>query len=314
MMKTENNLEFLVHYIFPPTVLIFGLVGNLLGIYIMLRRRHFPSRFMFVNLFIFDSIYLINLLVNYLEVSFGVTITISSSMSCKIQNYFSYSLATISPMILAFISCERFFEIKYPVKELSFGKRKIQIIYLGVILFFNILFYLPFPILVDKFSIRDEAHHYVMCSFINSILVTVLSYMDLINRVVVPFLLMLICSVSLLVSLRSNRVLNNRNLVITSVTLNLVNILLTVPILLHSFFSISEFSFTLTLYIFYVSYAINFYILVLTDSLIRSQLLILLKLKTSNDQDYQISYTQIQYIPSELSTEIMEISENQIRY
>lgn len=311
-MKTESNFEFFVHYIFPPLVLIVGLVGNTLGILTLLRKRlvSFPSRFMFCCLFLFDSIYLINMLVNYLEVAFGMMITISSSFSCKIQNYFSYSLATISPMILVFISSERYLEIKHPIKQFMFRKKKIQLIYLSVILFFNVFFYLPFPILVDKFTIKDEVNHYVMCSFINSILVTVLSYMDLINRVIIPFILMLVCSVLLLACLYSQSVFNNKNLVVTSVLLNLTNIILTLPILLNSFLSISDFSFTFTLYIFYSSYAINFYLLILSNSLVRNELLVLLKLKSCNDEDYQIRYLQIQCVSSEFNTDATEITVN----
>lgn len=310
-MKTEDGFEYFTHYILPPFVLVLGIFGNILGLSILLRKRlaGLPSRNMFCFLLLFDSIYLTNFLINYLEVSFGIVITTTSSITCKIQSYFSYSLATISPMILVFITFERYFEIIYPITLIR--NKRIQLIYLITILIFNLIFYLPFPILVDKISIKDDLDHYVMCSFFNSAVITiVLSYMDLTNRIIIPFGSLIICSILLIVSIMKsgNQHLNSKDLTKTSIVLNLFNILLALPVLLNSFLNISEFSFTFTLYLFYSSYAINFYIILLTNSLIRNEILVLLKVKPPIEESFQ-RYLQINnsFARNEC-TEVMEIS------
>jgi hypothetical protein len=298
------DLEFLVNYLLPPVILSFGMFGNLIGLKLLLHTRFqlMPSRSMFIYLFIFDAIYLLNLLVTYLEVTFGITITILTTITCKLQNYFSYSLASISPMILIFISLQRYFEIKYPNKQLLLTNNRVQLTYLISIIIFNLIFYLPFPILVQKFQIKDEQNQIIICSFISSGLVTFLTYMDLVNRVICPFILMIILIILLIKPLLFNNNNNNNNnnnenhnLIITSIFLNIYNIFLTLPILLNSFFSINEFSFSFTLYVFYVSYAVNFYIILATNSSIRNEFLVMFKCsKPTMTSMNQIIYDRIE--------------------
>jgi hypothetical protein len=294
------DLEFLVNYLLPPVILSIGMFGNFIGLKLLLHTRFqlMPSRNMFIYLFIFDTIYLLNLLVTYLEITFGVTITILTTITCKLQNYFSYSLASISPMILIFISLQRYFEIKYPNKQLFLTNTHVQLTYLISIIIFNLIFYLPFPILVQKFQIKDEQNHLIICSFISSGLVTFLTYMDLVNRVIFPFILMIILIILLIKSLLFNNNNNNNenhNLIITSIFLNIYNIFLTLPILLNSFFSINEFSFSFTLYVFYISYAVNFYIILATNSSIRNEFLIMFKCsKPTMTSMNQIIYDRIE--------------------
>ena len=64
---------------------------------------------------------------------------------------------------------------------------------------------------------------------------------------------------------------------------------------MNSFFSINEFSFSFTLYVFYVSYAVNFYIILATNSSIRNEFLIMFKCsKPTMTSMNQIIYDRIE--------------------
>jgi hypothetical protein len=147
-METEN-FEYFTHHVLPLVILIVGLFGNSIGLKVLLHNtiNSMILKRMYCFLLFFDLIYLTNLLVNYLEASYELTITITSSITCKIHNYFSNTFASISPMILAYISFERFIETKSPNLSEKLRSRKFQFAYLAVILIFNLIFYLPVPIL-----------------------------------------------------------------------------------------------------------------------------------------------------------------------
>lgn len=321
-MKKDTYFQFFIFFLLPPVILVLGFFGNITGVIVMRSKRLVPmaTRRMYSYLFFFDSIYLIHLVINYLELSYGIDITFKSSEACKAHIYLNYSLATISPMILVYISIERYVEIKYPAKRFVMRKNKLQIIYLTVVAGVNLLFYLPFPILIDQNIMIDDENHFIMCSFKDATIDIILSYMDLVNRVILPFVLMIICSCLLTYSIFKSRqkvIVNyasNDNhtfkkdlkLSVTSVLLNLIYVLFCLPISINDFANFSEFNFTLTLYIFYMTYAVNFYIVLMFNSLVRREFLILFRLRSAHEQTYVVRYIQID--SSRQSNQLTEIN------
>ena len=108
--------------------------------------------------------------------------------------------------------------------------------------------------------------------------------MDLANLFLMPFLLMLLFSILLIIAIfisRSTINLNNtarqmrkrRKDIKVSISLlfmNLLFALLNLPVVIFSFFlPFNSDSYTFLLYIYYISCAVNFYILLLTNSLFR---------------------------------------------
>lgn len=89
-----------------------------------------------------DSIYLLTIIRYYLSESYDHDLTSISKVYCKIYYYISYSLSTISPMMLVFISAERIASIKFPSKKYIFYTFKYQIIYFLAILAFNVVLYI----------------------------------------------------------------------------------------------------------------------------------------------------------------------------
>ena len=120
--------------------------------------------------------------------------------------------------------------------------------------------------------------------------------MDLLNRVIIPSILMIMAS-----ALLSNSVIKFKNefpeatnhlnenghenghkeirLAVTSITLNIIYITLTLPLPVALLFgnSISDIFLVLNFYLFCFSYSINFYILLAMNSLFRSEFFLIFR-------------------------------------
>ncbi len=136
------------------------------------------------------------------------------------------------------------------------------------------------------------------CDFVNSLSKNTTGYMDLANRVVVPFLLMIIFTCLLIDYIfQSRRKIRHKNkskdikktikdikFAVTSVALNVMFVLFNLPVSLVIFSPAyyQNFPSLICLYIFYGGYAANFYILFLTNSLFRNETFMLFKLRKLN--------------------------------
>ncbi len=181
-----------------------------------------------------------------------------------------------------YISIDRFVSIKYPSKRFFLRNKKNQLLFFLLILTFNIIYYLP---VVFSYDI-NEYNNSSVCEFINLKLVTIISYMDLTVRVVIPFGLMAIFTLFLSYSIFKSRsriienFLNRKEtqtyyreirLALSSIVLNLVYILTQLPISVTVFYSINktDLFYNFTYYIFYLCYGLNFYAILGTNSLFR---------------------------------------------
>jgi hypothetical protein len=112
-----------------------------------------------------------------------------------------------------------------------------------------------------------------------------ISLYDFINLLGFPFLLMFIFSGLLVLAIfqSRNRVMRNiaeqRNFKqdiifsVTSLSLNLIFLILNLPLSIINFgTSFGNFEFILCLYIFFCNYAVNFYVILFTNSMVRKEL------------------------------------------
>ena len=122
--------------------------------------------------------------------------------------------------------------------------------------------------------------------------------MDLINRVILPSILIMIFSILLGIEVIKSRsrilgnfekegnefVFNNIRLAFSSMCLNIIYTLSQMPISIFTFLpNYSQiYGFKFSYYIFYFSYSINFYIILISNSLFRKELLIFLKNSIKN--------------------------------
>jgi hypothetical protein len=162
-----------------------------------------------------------------------------------------------------------------------------------------LIFYLPitFYYELQPYSTNETLF---ICNFIDLNSQLILGYMDLMNRVLIPLLLMLIFSSLLIQHIFKSRLrISNNNISysnkqnktfkrdtkfsVTSIILSIIYAILTLPNSIDVFFNNYYFYITYPafLFLFYSSYAVNFYIIILTNSFVRNEFFIFFKSKKS---------------------------------
>jgi hypothetical protein len=109
--------------------------------------------------------------------------------------------------------------------------------------------------------------------------------MNLINKLVIPESLMFLSSILLIYTVYRSRSITNRSsttsrdkrMVLSLIALNLSFIIFSLPLTIAYYFNGSPFVITLSFYLFYTNYAINFYNLLITNSLFRKTFFEMLK-------------------------------------
>ena len=122
--------EFFVKYLMQPIILLLGLVGNMIGLVIFLRKKmvKIGPLHMYQILFAIDTFCLLQTVVPFLQDINVVALTKISSTLCKLNVYMSYSSYILSPMALIYISIEKLVSIKYPAKRFTLRKKRNQVI------------------------------------------------------------------------------------------------------------------------------------------------------------------------------------------
>jgi len=288
-MSAIDDFRYFVKYIFPVFVLTFGLIGNTLGIKVLCNKdmKNIGPKRMYIYLFLSDSFFLVQIIVNYFQLAYNLYIGTLSDYSCKLWNYCNYSFAIVSSYLIVYISLERCISITRPSWKFFMRKARHQLIWFILVEFACMLYYLPVGLYYKGFPTYDNVTLTLICDFVDTNAQLLISYMDLIARAVVPFFLMIICSVTLIYSLFKSRLRVVENflaeenqsfykelrLAVSSISLNLIYIITQLPLSIIMFQTdyFSDLYYEFSFYIFYFSYAINFYIILATNSLFRSR-------------------------------------------
>jgi len=294
-MAAFDDFLYFVKYIFPIAILTFGLIGNTLGIIVLCNKdlKNIGPKRMYIYLFLSDSFFLVQIIVTYLQYGYGLNFATLSDFSCKLWNFCNYSFATVSSYLIVYISLERCISLIQPAWKFILRKRKSQLIWYLIVIFVCLVYYLPAGLYFKIISISDDGRFTTTCDFADINAQLLISYMDLIARAVVPFFLMIVCSVTLIYSLFKSRLRVVENflaeenqtfyrelrLAVSSISLNIIYIATQLPISITIFQSqyYSNFIYELSFYLFYFSYAINFYIILATNSLFRSRFISLFR-------------------------------------
>ena len=298
-MDSEFVIEYFIIYLFPTLNLILGLTGNLLGLVLCSSKnlKKIGTLNIYKYLFVTDSLFLPQILINYLGYGFNLDLTLASVLSCKLVIYLNYFSAAISPWLLVYISLEKFISIKFPGKVFLRKKRNQNIFYL-ILIIYNIVYYSPILTFynIETFSV-NTTDAYKLCQFTNSDYQLIGSWMDMINRVLLPFIFMVFFTVLLVHSIFKSRrnVLNafkssqNKTfrreirLSITSMFMNIAFVALEMPLAISLFIANTTTVWTvfnqLTFYLFYMSYSVNFYVMFLSNSLFRKEFFLIFNSK-----------------------------------
>lgn len=299
-MKSKNLFEFFAYYLMVPIIFIIGSIGNILGL-IVLSNKNIKSKFspieMYKFLFISNSVILVLMIEDYFNTTFKFGLSFLSKYVCKLYYYISFSLATISPMILLYISVEKLVSMKYPSKVYLFRRANVQLICLVFIIAFNSVYYLPVvyhtELTITKINDTNFSGNF-NCGYNNLDSKRILFLLDIINRILVSVVLINLCSIIILVSifrmrttiLQEKKSINNHKnmqkqikLLVNLLVLNAVYVVLTTPLEIVSFYDFGGFDRMVILYVYYAANCPNFYIILFTNSEFRKEFLKMIKNK-----------------------------------
>jgi len=275
------NLVIFSSEYFAPIIGLLGLVGNLFGVLVISKKKlvKIGPQIVYTALFIFDLINLILIFQPYLLFGFNNNVIASSSLTCKSYWYVNYVLGPISPMLNVYISIERYISIFDPKNKYFLLKNQIQFIFIIGLTVFNMLLYAPIGIFLDLVILENQT----VCYFIHVYWNDTYGYIDLINRVIIPFILMIIFSILIIQTIFKTRTRissSNRaqrtfqkdvrfSLII--ILLNISYIIFSLPlsvILLFPNFWLSSFYIFFT-FVYYMVYSTNFYLMFAVNSRFR---------------------------------------------
>jgi len=303
MRSTDNNFEYFVHFIFPVIILVFGLLGNLLGLKVSTRNKLIkigPLK-IYQYLFLIDSIYFIALINNYLAYSYSIGFSLISSFSCKIFRYLSYVFSPVSSMLLIYILIERYLSVKYPVESNMLQIKKIQYIYIISIIILNFIYFLPtffyYDIRFIDLALSNSTTKTIICKIDDDNEVPF--YLFFTSRIIIPSFFIFIFTILLIF-----KVIQIRNNILTfyskseiekfrkdvysaviSILANFIIVAFNLPISIIFFINgnYNNTVYMLSLNIFYLSYSFNFYFFILTNSLFRKEFIQMLTIKQKLD-------------------------------
>jgi len=201
--------------------------------------------------------------IGYMTYSLNIDITILSREGCKTHYFFNYGLNSLSPWCLVYISVEKYIAITYPQKRLLFKNIKNQLLFFISLFLFTILYYIYIPLNID---ILDFDNSSSICYFINDESTQVADQMNFVNYCLLPFIFMIVFSILLIRTIFKSRqrvTLNNSSRQQKRLRQDIK-------------FTIS---FDLVAYIYFSTFAINFYLFLFTNSLFRSEFISLFSFK-----------------------------------
>jgi len=285
--------EYFIYYLMAPIVLVLGLCGNITALVVFFKGnlKKIGPILIYQLMFICDTYYITQILVFYLQYSFNLNLSTLSRFACKLVSYLNYQMDAVSSYLLVYISLEKYISISNPAKRSILISKKSQIIFFICIFIFCSIYNIPISFLVDIFEFNQTYANGTNISYLNCYPISyeaqmIASYIDIINREILPGILMICFSFMLVLAVfrSSSRVANsitshNRHkkdvrLAINCFFMYFVFILLQTPSSV-AFFLPDLFSETIiyssTSYLFFLSYGINFYIILACNSLFREE-------------------------------------------
>ncbi len=293
-----NLFDYFFKMIFAPLVIIFGLYGNLMGLVVLTHEkiRKIGPTYIYRFLFIVDTFCLAQCLVVYMKFAYKIDLSIMYGfITCKLMYFIGYVLDAISPYLLVYISIEKYVAIIYSHKRSILNSEKNQLIFLTALIIFNGFLYAEVPVYFQVFKKdlnltleSNQTSSTYMCYFVRYSDQLISAAIDILNRLCVPLVLMTVFSTLLISAIfKSRRRISNLSnpnkqlkrdvrFAITSFSMNWLFFILNLPISLAFIFPVImdvNTLFVSTYYIYFISYAINFYIMIATNSLFRKEFL-----------------------------------------
>jgi hypothetical protein len=300
--------EQFVYFIMPFMIIFFGLIGNLLGLLTLRKRKQEDSEIapihMYRFLFIADSINLISFITEIMNKHYSMGIYLFSIFSCKFLYYLSVIFYSLSSFILIYILIESYLSIKYPVESNLLRKNRPQFIYTIIVFIINLIYFLP---LISSFNIielnlplsnkNNNTTLKLTCNIDSN--KNEMSVLIFINRILLPLILIIFFSIILIYKIltskeRMNIFYSKRerirfrkdvHLSVVSILFNFVQYSFNIPLIFVVLIDndIQSPVFFFCLNIFSLSFFFNFYFLLLVNALFRKDFFLLFTKKAQTD-------------------------------
>lgn len=295
--------------IFTLIILVFGPFGNILvfKIYSTPTMSKTSLSIYFRAMSINDTVNLVNLLVPFLIQQFNIDPSQSVSFLCHMENYFSYLQTPITAWLMVVISLDRFFNVAYPRQFPLISRKTFQLTLTFAIIIFQCIYYSMISwntYLVPVYDLNNtQARNRTVCLW--NFDVTLMGWMDFVNSTALPFILMILLSSMVIVSLvRSRAKVNNlsssspqtlklsqrdRKFAITILSLNFIFLLLNLPVEIYDLFvpvsNLNRVYYFLVM-LYYAHAGSSFYVQVAVNSLFRWEFLRIIRPNSSAVEPY----------------------------
>ncbi len=278
-----KGLAFFLDILYPFFLVIFSFFGNII-VFIVYSTKYFrylPSRNIWRIVSLIDIFCVLQILKYLIDSIYGFKIYLLSPLVCKLISYASH-LGAVSAWLHAYLAIELFGSIILP----NFIKRihQLQPITITVIITFNMIFYTQRFIYMDLGVENNQTYCMELEVFRPSI--EIFLWVDLVNCALLPFFLMFLSSVLLIFTIFKSRtrlissqsttirrkLAREINFSVSLVVINFLFLALYLPI--HVLFVVnnpSDLWFSILDNLYYSSYAINFAILIMFNSIFRKQ-------------------------------------------
>jgi len=278
-----KGLAFFLDILYPFFLVIFSFFGNII-VFIVYSTKYFrylPSRNIWRIVSLIDIFCVLQILKYLIDSIYGFKIYLLSPLVCKLISYASH-LGAVSAWLHAYLAIELFGSIILP----NFIKRihQLQPITITVIITFNMIFYTQRFIYMDLGVENNQTYCMELEVFRPSI--EIFLWVDLVNCALLPFFLMFLSSVLLIFTIFKSRtrlissqsttirrkLAREINFSVSLVVINFLFLALYLPI--HVLFVVnnpSDLWFSILDNLYYSSYAINFVILIMFNSIFRKQ-------------------------------------------
>ena len=292
----ESDKEFLyIKTIITLIMTFLGVIGNIIS-FLVFSRKTFRKNSISIYcraLAIFDMYIVLSIITDFYNILYNYYIPNYSDAVCKILSYAYHAFGPIPAWILVAFSIEKAISLK----KVKHAMNKPILHYLTVIgiVLFNFLLYIAFPIFVKLSPLQINSMTLYVCDPYNVSFGLVFNFVFLIEGSGLPFLIMLFSSVIMIKILRDSRhhveivssvdekrKSRDRKFAVTSITFNVLFIVLKMPILVVTLIGynfVSTYVYYIALALYFLNYSISFLVHFATNSLFRRELFILLRFR-----------------------------------
>ena len=264
-MKTPRTTLDWVIVTLPPSIIIFGLLGNTFSVVILLRarfRRRSISLYL-LALAILDSIFLLSCHPTAwtVDILFGVNYPALSDTACQVSQYITAWSRTSSAWVLVVLTVERMLAMSIPHLAQNFTSRRRAAISVFIVVLINGLVYIYSFFVFGKYPYGGKC--YWRRSAETSRIHVLLSVFDFLLYMVIPSTIMATCNSVLLFLLYYSREVKqrtqteNKHIVITIVCVTMAFILLTSPMCLNNIIYLSGVKIDPPIWLFTVLYSLD---------------------------------------------------------